>query len=108
MSTKNYWLDVRFIKLSLVKVTYWREQISIHAFHNYCLICAKSDKGSEHNAAKNRLIPSKSAQGRPHHFFSGVNGTTTLTRVPTFFSTSTPHPCHSTTIPHLAEAGYIL
>lgn len=42
-----------------------------------------------------------------HTVFWGVNGIT-FTCVPTFFSASPPHPCHSTTSPHLAEAWQYL
>jgi hypothetical protein len=51
-----------------MKVTSGCEQIFHHPLHIYHKIWAKSDKGSEHNATERLLIPSKSAQGRPHHF----------------------------------------
>jgi hypothetical protein len=68
VSTKNYRVHSSFIKIILMMVTYGCEQIFHHTLHIYHQIWAKSDKGSEHNATEHLLIPSKSAQGRPHHF----------------------------------------
>jgi hypothetical protein len=66
--TKNYQVHASFIKIILMKVTIGCEQIFHYHLHIYHLIWAKSDKEPEHNATEHLLIPSKSAQGRPHHF----------------------------------------